>query len=119
MAHFAKLDQNNVVIEVCVVNNSVISINNEEFEEEGIKFLSAITGHQHWKQTSYSSKFRKNYASPGYSYDEELDVFLPPKPFNSWILDETTYQWTPPVSYPDDGYEYVWIDSALKWVKLG
>ena len=78
MAHFAKLDNNNVVLAVHVVSNDVITINGEESEQVGIEFLSALHGHNNWKQTSYNKTFRQNYASIGYVYNEELDAFVPP-----------------------------------------
>ena len=78
MAHFARLDQNNVVTEVCVVNNSVITVNGVESEDAGAAFMKSITGHDAWKQTSYSGSFRGCFAGLGYSYDPVLDTFVPP-----------------------------------------
>lgn len=80
MAHFAKLDENDFVIDVIVVNNSeLIDENGQESEAKGIAFLQNLLGHQKWKQTSYSAKFRKNYAGIGYKYLADIDAFLPPE----------------------------------------
>lgn len=116
MAHFAKLDQNNVVTEVCVVNNSVITVNGVESEAAGVAFMKSITGHDAWKQTSYNATFRKNYAAAGYAYDAVRDAFIAPKPFASWVLDEATCLWNPPVAYPTDGGTYVWDEALGSWV---
>ena len=116
MAHFARLDQNNVVAEVCVVNNSVITVNGVESEDAGVAFMKSITGHDAWKQTSYNATFRKNYAAEGYSYDPVRDAFIPPQPFASWVLDEATCTWSAPVAYPTDGNVYVWDETTLSWV---
>lgn len=115
MAHFAKLDKNNKVIAVHVVNNDVITIDGIEYEQVGIDFLSEIHNHPYWKQTSYNGTFRKNYAGIDYIYDENRDAFIAPKSFNSWILNEQTCQWNPPIPYPNDGKKYVWNESELKW----
>jgi len=101
MAHFAKLDENNIVIAVHVLNNSVITIDGVESEQAGIDFLINIHGHSKWKQTSYNNNFRKNYAGIGYVYDAERDAFISSKPFNSWILNEDTCIWEAPTSMPD------------------
>ena len=92
MAHFAKLDDNNVVLEVNVVNNDVLDPANEE--ASGIAFLTEWSGgYSNWKQTSYNGSFRKNYAGIGSTYDETRDAFIPPKPEGNWILDEDTCLW--------------------------
>lgn len=91
MAHFAKLDENNIVLEVNVVNNDVLT---EDEEASGIAFLTEWSGgYSNWKQTSYNGNIRKNYAGIGYTYDEERDAFIPPKPEGNWILNEETCQW--------------------------
>ena len=115
MAHFAKLDENNVVTEVCVVNNSVITHNGVEYEEAGIAFLTSITGHTSWRQTSYNGNIRKNYASPGYTYDPTREAFIPPQPFPSWILDESTCLWNSPIPAPSDGQPYTWNEISGSW----
>ncbi len=118
MAHFAKLDQNNVVLEVHVVhNNELLDENGVEQEQRGVDFLiNWSNGYLAWKQTSYNGTFRKNYAGIGYTYDPQRDAFIPPKPFPSWILNEQTCLWEPPVPYPTDGNLYQWDESMTNWV---
>ena len=112
MAHFAKLDDNNFVIDVNVVNNDVLDSNNEE--SSGIAFLiDWSNGYTNWKQTSYNGKFRKQYAGIGYFYDAEADVFVAPKPFESWVLD-SNYDWQAPIPKPE-GF-YVWDESLGNWI---
>lgn len=114
MAHFAKLE-NNVVTQVIVVSNQdILDENGQESEEKGIEFCSNLLGGT-WKQTSYNAKIRKNYAGIGYTYDEGRDAFIPPKPYNSWLLDETTCQWKAPVDYPADGKRYTWNEEKTSW----
>lgn len=96
MAHFAKLNDNNEVIAVHVVKNDVITIDGVEREQVGIDFLSQLHGHTNWKQTSYNGKIRKNYAGIGYTYDNERDAFIPPKPENAIGFDENTCRWIVP-----------------------
>ena len=124
MAHFAKLDENNVVVFVTVGRDE-----DEHAEAE----LSERTGDT-YKRTSYNTRggvhydpetnepsadqskaFRGNYAGIGFTYDEEMDAFIPPKPYPSWIIDETTFSWVAPVPMPEDG-DYVWDESAGVWV---
>ena len=113
MAHFAKLDENNVVLEVHVVNNACLDSSNEE--QSGIDFLREWSGgHNRWKQTSYNGSFRKNYAGIGYTYDEKADVFVEPQPYLSWTLDEN-HDWQPPVPYPNDGVMYIWNEETKNW----
>jgi len=120
MAHFAKLDENNVVLEVHVVhNNELLDENGQESEQKGIDFLTAWSGgHTHWKQTSYNGNFRKNYAGQEYTYDSERDAFIPPKPYNSWILNDDTCVWESPVTYPNDGKRYVWDEDSVNWIEI-
>jgi len=124
MAHFAKLDDNNNVIAVHVVNNDVISDNGIESEQKGIDFLTDLYGHNKWKQTSYNGSFRTRYAGIGYIYNEDLDSFIPPKPYPSWILNTETKVWESPVSIPEDhGYGegkklYTWDEETLSWIDL-
>lgn len=120
MAHFAKIDiQTNIVLEVNVVNNDDIqNLSFPESEPLGITFLMPWnTPNTYWKQTSYNGNFRKNYAGIGYTYDETLDAFIPPKLYNSWILDETTYQWKAPVARPKDDKYYSWDEATTSWVE--
>ncbi len=114
MAHFAQLE-NNIVKQVIVVSNQdILDENGQESEQKGIDFCSNLLGGT-WKQTSYNAKIRKNYAGIGYTYDEGRDAFIPPKPFNSWLLDEDTCQWKAPVDYPTDGKRYTWNEEKTSW----
>ena len=115
MAHFAELDANNVVTRVIVVSNADTSdANGVEKEHIGAAFCERLLGGT-WKQTSYNANFRKRYAGIGYTYDASLDAFVPPKPFASWTLNNTTADWQAPVPKPDDGKVYVWNESTLSW----
>jgi hypothetical protein len=94
MAHFAKLDENNVVLEVNCLDNNELLVNGIEVEAKGIAFLTIWSnGHYNWKQTSYNGNFRKNYAGIGFTYNATRDAFIPPKPDGDWTLNETTCQW--------------------------
>lgn len=115
MAHFAKLNENNVVITVVVVNNSELLVNGVEVEAKGVEFLVSLFGVTNWKQTSYNATFRKNAAGIGYTYDPDRDAFIPPKPYPSWTLDEQTCQWISPVPFPNDEKKYFWDESTLSW----
>lgn len=119
MAHFAKLNENNVVIEVNVVNNSdILDANGNESEAVGVAFLVQWSGgHPYWKQTSYNGNIRKNYAGIGYTYDAQRDAFIPPKPFNSWVLNETTCCWDAPTPMPQDGKMYKWDEPTISWIE--
>ena len=115
MAHFAELGENNTVLRVIVVDNKDTSDENgQEVEAVGAAFCRNLLGGT-WKQTSYNANFRKNYAGIGYTYDSERDAFVPPKPFASWILNETTCQWEPPVPMPNDGNQYTWNEDTASW----
>jgi hypothetical protein len=127
MAHFALLDENNIVIFVTVGRDED---NGKEAE------LSARTG-QVYKQTSYNTRggvyytpntnepdpdqskaFRKNYAGFGYTYDDVIDGFIPPKPYHSWLLNTNTGLWDPPVPCPTDGKQYEWDEATQSWVEI-
>jgi hypothetical protein len=117
LAHFAQLE-NNIVKQVIVVSNQdILDENGQESEQKGIDFCSNLLGGT-WKQTSYNGKIRKNYAGIGYTYDEDLDAFIPPKPFNSWLLDEDTCQWKSPTPYPNDDKRYTWDEETTSWVEV-
>jgi len=119
MAHFAKIGLNNKVIEVLSVdNNELLDSNGIEQEVNGIDFLTKLTGYPVWKQTSYNNNIRKNHASIGMTYDEDRDAFIPKKPYNSWVLNETTCNWDAPSAYPDDGKTYSWNEETLAWVEV-
>ena len=127
MASFAKIGLNGKVIEVqSVVNEVLHDANGVEQESIGIDFLTKLTGYPIWKQTSYNTHggvhnnggipLRKNHASIGYTYDEDRDAFIPPKPnLPSWVLNETTCLWEAPIPKPNDGNKYIWNESALTW----
>ena len=118
MAHFAELDQNNIVTRVIVVANADTSIDGKEDEATGIAFCQSLFGpNTRWVQTSYSGSKRKRYAGVGYSYDSDLDAFIPPQPYPSWHLDPQTCDWAAPVPMPNDGAWYIWDESSQSWVK--
>jgi hypothetical protein len=118
MAHFAQLDENNVVTQVIVVGNKDTSdANGVEKEHIGAAFCEKLLGGT-WKQTSYNGNMRKNYAGIGYTYDADRDAFIPPKPYNSWTLNEDTCQWQAPVAVPDDGKVYSWNEETISWVEV-
>lgn len=116
MAHFAKIDDNNIVQQVIVVDNSVIlDESGNENETLGKEFCTQLFGGI-WVQTSYNGKFRKNYAGIGYTYDISRDAFIPPKPYLSWILDENTCQWGAPIPYPESGGFFEWSERLQRWI---
>ena len=123
MAHFAKIGLNNKVISVhSVHNNELLDADGVEQEVNGIRFLTNLHGWAIWKQTSYNANFRKNFAGIGYSYDEDRDAFIPKKPFNSWVLNETTCLWEAPISKPtlteeqfDNANYYKWNEDTQSW----
>jgi len=115
MAHYAKLGLNSKVISVLVVDNDDITDENgNEVEQLGIDYLTKGTGYPFWVQTSYNNKIRKNYAGISYRYDDDLDAFIPPKPYTSWSLNETTCQWEAPTPRPDNGH-YMWDEEVQDW----
>ena len=117
MAHFAQLNENNEVIQVIVVHNNELMMDGQENEIKGILFCKSLYGEEtKWKQTSYNGNFRKNYAGFGYTYDESRDAFIPPKPYNSWLLNETTCLWEAPTPMPNDGNFYRWDEATTSWV---
>jgi len=119
MAHFAKLDENNVVLEVHTVHNNELLHDGVESESKGVQFLIDWSGgYSNWKQTSYNGKIRKNYAGIGYTYDATRDAFIPPQPFPSWVLNEETCLWGAPVAMPTDGQLYNWDEETLSWVVI-
>lgn len=111
MAHYAFLDENNIVTEV------IVGID----ETELIDGLDPETWYGNFRgqkcvRTSYNSNIRYNYAGIGFKYDEERDAFIPPKPYRSWVLDEITCTWVAPIPYPEDGKDYRWSEFDLDWV---
>lgn len=116
MAHFAKLDENNVVLEVHSVHNDELLMDGVEVEAKGIEFLTTWSGgYTNWKQTSYNGNFRKNYAGIGYNYDVQRDAFIPPQPYPSWTLNEDTCLWQAPVAVPEAGM-WTWDENTLSWI---
>ena len=124
MAHFAKINESNIVTQVVVVNDS--DGNNDT---DGQNFLNNLFKTTHtWKKTSYNTygnthrlggtPYRKNFASVGFTYDSSRDAFIEPKPYNSWTLDETSCLWEPPVAYPSDGKSYDWDEDNRQWVEI-
>jgi hypothetical protein len=134
MAYFAKLGTGNIVEQVISINNAVITDSNGiEQEQLGVDFINQLyKTNDVWKKTSYNTRggkyfnsnntlgdqsktFRKNYAGIGMIYDSQRDAFIPPKPFNSWILNEQTCLWEAPVARPDDNNKYTWNEEILNW----
>ena len=124
MAHFAKLGTGNIVERVEVVSNDIATD-----EQTGVDFLNDLYKTRDvWKKTSYNTKggvhllggtpFRKNYGGIGFTYDQTKDAFIPPKPFDSWTLNETTCIWEAPVAYPSDGKDYYWDESSTSWKEI-
>ena len=117
MAHFAKIDSNNIVIEIVAVNNNVLlTADGTESELKGKQFLNSLLGQAEWVQTSFNASFRKNFAGLGHTYDSTRDAFIAPKPFNSWILNEDTCQWEAPVQHPIDGTVCEWDEENQEWI---
>lgn len=108
MAHFAELDETSTVTRVLVTDN------NDPNGDEGYQWLIDNLGGT-WVKTSYNGNIRKNYAGIGYTYDEALDAFVPPKPYASWTLNEETALWEAPVAYPTDGISYTWDEDGQAW----
>ena len=117
MAHFAQLNEENIVLRVIVVaNQDTADKDGVENEAIGIEFCTNLLGGA-WKQTSYNGNIRKNYAGVGYTYDESRDAFISSKPYNSWVLDEATCRWKAPVEMPVDGKIYTWDEATTSWVE--
>jgi hypothetical protein len=106
MAHFAQLDENNIVINVIVVGDEYETMYADWRKEFGEKYV----------QTSYNNRIRKQYAGIGFTYDEEADVFIAPQPYPSWVLDEN-HDWQAPVPYPSEEGVWVWNEETQEWVK--
>ena len=119
MAHFA-LIKNNIVQQVVVVGNADLT-NSEGNEQEalGVAFCHSLFGTDGtWIQTSYNGNIRKNFAGIGHTYDLTRDAFIAPKPYASWVLNESTCRWEAPTPYPDDDNDYEWDESTAAWVKV-
>jgi hypothetical protein len=109
MSHFAKLDENNIVVDVVVCDNSM--------PNEGYDWLIDNLGGR-WVKTSYNATIRNKYAAIGDIYNETLDAFIPPRPFASWVLNEETCQWEAPVAYPEGEDNYTWDEASTSWKPL-
>jgi len=126
MAHFAQLDDSNVVLKVNVIADAdCLDGDGNESEAVGIAFCKSLWGADtNWIQTSYNETIRKNYAEVGSTYDASKDAFIDYKEVASWVLDETTCKWKAPLAYPDDGKDYGWdedayqADNSTGWVEL-
>jgi len=123
MAHFAKLDENNIVLAVHVVNNDVITVDGVESEKAGVDFLTSLHKHNSWVKTSYNAAtngFRKNFAGIGYTYNDLFDAFISPQPYPSWKLNITTCQWEAPIVKPEDieGYIWRWFEPNKEWISI-
>lgn len=117
MAHFAQLNESNNVIQVIVINNSDCGdLPFPESESVGIAYIETFLPGHSWKQTSYNNNFRKRYAGVGYAYSSEYDAFIPPKPYENWVFSVTDLEYVPPIPYPNDGKDYVWIQDTNQWV---
>ena len=123
MAHYAKIE-NNIVTQVIVVDNKdTADANGVEKEHIGAAFCERLFGGT-WMQTSYNGNKRKNYAGIGYTYNADLDAFVPPKPFASWVLNEETAQWNAPVPMPEDAgtgeppKRYQWDEDTVSWKEV-
>jgi hypothetical protein len=122
MAHFAQINENNLVTQVIVVdNNDILDEQGNELESIGIQFCTDLLGGD-WKQTSYNNNIRKNYAGIGDTYDESRDAFIAPQPYPSWVLDEDTCQWEAPIPYPEvlegSAELYDWDEETIQWIRI-
>jgi len=119
MAHFAQLNNTNTVITVCAVDNEDVgNLPFPESEPVGVSYLKNLYGADTvWKQTSYNRNFRKHYAGAEYTYDAQLDAFIPPQPFPSWVLNTETCLWGSPIPYPSDGV-HTWNEQTLSWDQI-
>lgn len=125
MGHYAFINENNIVVEVITgkdENEIVDGISNWELHYEqyrpGLKCKRTSYNTLAGQHNNGGTAFRKNYAGIGYTYDQERDAFIEPKPFNSWLLDEDTCQWNPPIPYPIDDKQYVWDEEQLNWKEI-
>jgi len=109
MAHFAQIDNQNVVTQVIVISNA-----DAPDETTGQAFIASLGIQGVWRQTSYNATFRAHYAGIGYTYHDQADVFYPAQPYPSWTLDNE-WNWQPPTPYPDDGNPYVWNEDTQQW----
>jgi hypothetical protein len=111
MKYFAEINNNNIVTRICVFDDLI------QNEEEALHTTPLPSGHR-WIETFVDGSHRKNHAGPGWTYDQNRNAFIGPKPFNSWILNENTCKWEAPIPYPNDGKFYSWDESTLNWVEI-
>ena len=118
MAHFAELDEIHMVVRVVVIGDEdTADDEGKENEAIGIAFCETLFGGGTWLQTSYNRQLRKHFAGKGFSYDPDLDIFVPPAPFPSWTrINNENDDWAPPVAWPDDGNFYRWNEDDQQWV---
>jgi hypothetical protein len=109
MAHFAEINESNVVVRVVVVDDA--------YEADGENWCASFFGGGLWKQTSYNNRIRYNFAGVGYTYDPTADAFYAPQPYPSWTLDEN-FRWQPPVEYPGGDIQYSWDEASRAWVEI-
>ena len=113
MAHYAYINDNNIVVAVTVGKDETELINGldtETYYAQGTPYTV--------KRTSYNGKIRKNYAGIGFTYDAQRDAFIAPKPFNSWVLNEDTCRWQAPTPRPLNDKNYVWDEDTLNWIEI-
>ncbi len=120
MAHFAKINiQTNEVEQVITINDSDIEdLIFPESEPIGQQFIQNIGLDGLWRQTSYNNNFRCRYAGIGYTYDQTNDIFIPPKPYQSWVLSKINCNWEPPIPYPNDDKNYAWDEETNEWILI-
>ena len=117
MAHFAEINEENIVTQVIVVHNNELLVDGEESETKGIDFCESLFGHRNWVQTSYNGNIRYNYAGLGFNWDSENDAFYAAQPYPSWSLNDA-YIWESPIPYPEDGNTYSWNEESQEWDKV-
>ena len=117
MAHFAQI-KNETVSDVIVISNEVLQ--NKDFPESekiGQEFIASLGLTGEWKQASYNGTFRKRFAGLGYEYNRDLDAFIEPKPYDSWILENETASWVAPIPYPSEDGDWIWSESSQQWIE--
>lgn len=121
MSHFAQIDENNIVTRVIVIEQETLNTGLWGDPSTWIQTSYNTYGGVHYdanRQPDGGIPLRKNYAGIGYTYDAIRDAFIPPKEFNSWLLNEDTCQWDPPIPYPDDGNKYIWDENITNWTRI-
>jgi hypothetical protein len=119
MAHFAKINTNNIVEKIIAIdNNDCCGGTFPDGEICGQNFIQSLGLDGTWKQTSYNNSFRKKYAGIGFLYDQNKDIFISPKPFDSWVFDNSEQDWVAPLPFPNDGNKYDWNENDQEWVLL-